>query len=357
MGCQLWITGLNPFDLESTSLLKEIDLCKVLKLDETSSPIIQFGPTSAYVANGNTLTTTCAITEQQRKIEFPSLISSLAANSRYCLVLLDTGQLLKYDPAEDRTIPLDFLGCEGQHENSRGERITHVACGECGSVAVTSTNAIYNIPNRTATLPKHERVRKIVAGFEHTLLLTSNGDVYSWGGGLRGQLGNGEIAPSEVAPKLVEALAGVKMVDIAAGGWHSAAVSSFGDLYTWGWNNQGQLGLTDSRYHDRVVSQPQLVPFSDGDENVTVTQAHCGIGHTVAEVTVAGNDNSRRILIAGWDLQRRFQYDRATLPPVFEGFRKLAPPAVIGVGHGPFELGVGPNQCYFLASGKGCAVE
>lgn len=30
---------------------------------------------------------------------------------------------------------------------------------------------------------------------------------------------------------------------MSAGGWHSAAVSAFNDLYVWGWNVNGQLGL------------------------------------------------------------------------------------------------------------------
>lgn len=41
----------------------------------------------------------------------------------------------------------------------------------------------------------------------------------------------------------MEALAGVEIVKIAAGGWHSCAISSIGDLYTWGWNDRGQLGI------------------------------------------------------------------------------------------------------------------
>lgn len=69
---------------------------------------------------------------------------------------------------------------------------------------------------------------------------------------------------SEDAPVLVEALAGIKVydipylfaqfylfsrcckfqvIDVAAGGWHSVAVSAFNDLYVWGWNVNGQCGL------------------------------------------------------------------------------------------------------------------
>ncbi|KAJ7424897.1 RCC1 domain containing 1 [Pitangus sulphuratus] len=48
---------------------------------------------------------------------------------------------------------------------------------------------------------------------------------------------------SEAQPRLVEALAGVPMWAVAAGGWHSASVSEAGDLYMWGWNESGQLAL------------------------------------------------------------------------------------------------------------------
>ena len=43
--------------------------------------------------------------------------------------------------------------------------------------------------------------------------------VYTWGGGSRGQLGHGGLG-SEESPRLVMALDGMKIVKIAAGGWH-----------------------------------------------------------------------------------------------------------------------------------------
>ncbi|XP_065544008.1 RCC1 domain-containing protein 1 isoform X2 [Lathamus discolor] len=61
-------------------------------------------------------------------------------------------------------------------------------------------------------------------------------------GDRHGQLGHGTLE-SEAQPRLVEALAGVPMGAVAAGGWHSASVSEAGDLYMWGWNESGQLAL------------------------------------------------------------------------------------------------------------------
>ena len=58
----------------------------------------------------------------------------------------------------------------------------------------------------------------------------------------RGQLGHGSIESNEY-PQEIEVLGGINIVQIAAGGWHSCALSESGDVYIWGWNESGQLGL------------------------------------------------------------------------------------------------------------------
>ncbi|TRY96016.1 hypothetical protein DNTS_002168 [Danionella cerebrum] len=82
----------------------------------------------------------------------------------------------------------------------------------------------------------------LVLGSEHALLLTAAGMLYSWGSGSHGQLGHGALTSHE-DPQVLEALWGVPIRTVAAGNWHSAAVSTGGDLYMWGWNESGQLGL------------------------------------------------------------------------------------------------------------------
>ncbi|CAM4531031.1 RCC1 domain-containing protein 1 [Lepidochelys kempii] len=84
--------------------------------------------------------------------------------------------------------------------------------------------------------------RKLVLGHEHAALLGPTGTVYTWGSSRHGQLGHGGLEPVS-EPRLVEALHGVPMGDVAAGGWHSVSVSEGGDLYAWGWNESGQLAL------------------------------------------------------------------------------------------------------------------
>ncbi|KAK2107510.1 RCC1 domain-containing protein 1, partial [Saguinus oedipus] len=68
------------------------------------------------------------------------------------------------------------------------------------------------------------RVRQLELGAEHALLLDEAGQVFSWGGGRHGQLGHGTLE-AELEPRPLEALQGLAMAEVAAGGWHSVCVS------------------------------------------------------------------------------------------------------------------------------------
>ncbi|XP_058811352.1 uncharacterized protein LOC131676248 [Topomyia yanbarensis] len=320
----IWISGFNPFNLDGSGALTEINLNDTLKPKPSLSVIkpcqIEITSTHALVASGCNLYSHSAITGCQNETSFTSAIVQLSASTWHCLVLLENGDLFKYDINEHRSSRLDFLTVENAPELTDRERITHIACGDRVSVAITSGRTVFNIPNKTFTFPRHVRIVKLAVGLEHCLLLTGNGDVYSWGGGLRGQLGNGEITPHQEQPQLIAALAGVKIVDIAAGGWHSGAVSAFGDLYCWGWNSKGQLGHADGRQlKGRVFSLPQLVAFpsGDGEEELCLERVYCGMGHTVVV------DSKGVIYFAGNDLDARLDYTKVQRNPSLTGFRRF----------------------------------
>jgi hypothetical protein len=100
--------------------------------------------------------------------------------------------------------------------------------------------------------------KKIVAGSNHFLGLTVRGDVFSTGSNLHGQLGTGAGPRTQQKDgnrwEHVEALAGMRMVDIAAGDLHSLFLSESGDVYSTGTNGHGQLGSpsSDSAEHDET---------------------------------------------------------------------------------------------------------
>lgn len=82
---------------------------------------------------------------------------------------------------------------------------------------------------------------QVETGGRHTLALDNTGQVYAWGVGTVGQLGNGN-GKSHGAPFPVELPAGVTATGISSGQAHSLALGDDGRVYAWGDNSFGQLG-------------------------------------------------------------------------------------------------------------------
>jgi len=117
----------------------------------------------------------------------------------------------------------------------------------------------------------HQYVVKKVAvhsGGKHALALTLDGKVFSWGEGEDGKLGHGNRTTLD-KPRLVEALRAKKIRDVACGSSHSAAISSQGELYTWGLGEYGRLGHGDNA----TQLKPKLVAALAGRR---VVQVACG---------------------------------------------------------------------------------
>lgn len=83
-------------------------------------------------------------------------------------------------------------------------------------------------------------VQALALGREHSCALGAQGEVLCWGGNGNGQLGSGDDRDSP-APRAVQGLPGPARA-IAAGQFHSCAVTEAGALYCWGLNAEGQLG-------------------------------------------------------------------------------------------------------------------
>ena len=70
-------------------------------------------------------------------------------------------------------------------------------------------------------------------------------------------------------PKVIEAFCGKKIIDFAVGSVHSLAVTEDGEVYSWGWNEQGQLGDTSNV----TRAEPSLISSLAGKE---ITGVACG---------------------------------------------------------------------------------
>lgn len=110
------------------------------------------------------------------------------------------------------------------------------------------------------------------------------------------QLGHGDLDNLD-KPTEVEALAGIPITKIRAGGWHCFALSEFGDLYTWGWNDIGQLGVRQpgtkgvlNREGLKSYPLPSLIDIVDeDDEEVTIDVKDMGCGSRHSAVLLADN--------------------------------------------------------------------
>jgi alpha-tubulin suppressor-like RCC1 family protein len=113
--------------------------------------------------------------------------------------------------------------------------------GQLGDGADSTTPAYdpYNVP---VVAPNGVRFTAFSAGAGHTVALSSTGDVYSWGLDTVGQLGDTVKTATPVITPQPVALPGFRFAAVAAGASHSLAMTALGQIYSWGSNTLGQLG-------------------------------------------------------------------------------------------------------------------
>lgn len=123
--------------------------------------------------------------------------------------------------------------------------------GECGN---NEYGQLGNGSNEESLVPVQVKIDentpltniiKISVGTNHVLALTKDGKVYAWGSNGYGNLGIGGDKFSNYAKKVVgEGGQGSlsRIIDISAGNYGSAAVNEFGWSYIWGNGSFGELG-------------------------------------------------------------------------------------------------------------------
>ncbi|XP_054784175.1 ultraviolet-B receptor UVR8-like isoform X2 [Prosopis cineraria] len=156
------------------------------------------------------------------------------------------------------------LGATTQASKVPGTYVKEIACGGRHSAIITDVGALLTFgwglygqcgqgstadQLRPTCVPSllGTRVEKAAAGLWHTLCVTVDGHLYSFGGNQFGQLGTGSDH-LEASPRLLDAscLENKHSSVISCGARHSAVLTDDGQFFTWGWNKYGQLGLGDS---------------------------------------------------------------------------------------------------------------
>jgi alpha-tubulin suppressor-like RCC1 family protein len=155
--------------------------------------------------------------------------------------------------------------------------------------------------------PLQEKIvlTQISAGHNHSAALASDGSVFMFGRGNKGQVGRIALAPldglqglqgrydSPVPIRVGGALRGVKVVEVACGGEHTLARTATGHTYAWGAGLHGQLGL--GRFA-LMVTEPTLIEAEVLDPGVAeVRRGVEAQGDTLATLDLAGS-GLRRIV-------------------------------------------------------------
>uniref|UniRef100_A0A668A2U7 HECT and RLD domain containing E3 ubiquitin protein ligase 3 n=1 Tax=Myripristis murdjan TaxID=586833 RepID=A0A668A2U7_9TELE len=146
--------------------------------------------------------------------------------------------------------------------------------GEGGQLGLGTAEEAVRIPRLIKKLCEH-RISQVMCGNQHCIALSRDGQLFTWGQNSSGQLGLGKGEPSTLSPQPLKSLSGIPLAQITAGGDHSFALSLSGAVFGWGKNSAGQLGLNDEQ--DRAV--PCHIKFLRSQKVVYIS---CGDEHTAA---------------------------------------------------------------------------
>ncbi|XP_067261511.1 probable E3 ubiquitin-protein ligase HERC4 isoform X1 [Chanodichthys erythropterus] len=164
-----------------------------------------------------------------------------------------------------------------QLQLKKNDRIRSIVCGGADAVLLANGGRVLIMDKSTVCRPlkglENRQVNQITCGDQHSMALTKDGQLFVWGENSHGQLGLGKGEPSTLSPQPLKSLCGIPLAQISAGGDHSFVLSLSGVVFGWGKNSAGQLGLGDTT--DRHV--PTVVNSLNRKKTVSIS---CGGEHT-----------------------------------------------------------------------------
>jgi alpha-tubulin suppressor-like RCC1 family protein len=181
-------------------------------------------------------------------------VQQITCGSGHTVALTTDGDLLSFGRGDDGRLGLGDNGWKyvpRMCQALAGLVVTQVTCGSYHTAAVTRDGALHtwggglfgklghgneagsSIPKRVEGLVG-VAVAQVVCGSRHTVIVTSTGAAYSWGDMENGIAGHGMTEGHQCVPRLLEQLAGKKIVQLSACGFHTACLSDADELFTWG---------------------------------------------------------------------------------------------------------------------------
>ncbi|KAG5895482.1 hypothetical protein JTB14_011180 [Gonioctena quinquepunctata] len=234
------------------------------------------------------------------KIDGKSIID-IECGQDHSLVLTEDGSVYSCGWGADGQTGLGHYNNHSEFSRVKGdiesEKIVELSCRSDFVLALSDKGEVFGWGNSEysqITLPdsaqqistsKHikkldklGKIKSVASGGSFCLVSNEEGQVFSWGYGL---LGAGPNAQQSKEPiHIPETLFGKndfqpnsKVVKVTCGLYHAAAVTNLGDLFIWGRNKYGCLGLG----HEKDQYFPLKVSIGGH-----VSEVLCGVDHSIA---------------------------------------------------------------------------
>ncbi|XP_074179739.1 putative E3 ubiquitin-protein ligase HERC6 isoform X2 [Rhinolophus sinicus] len=175
------------------------------------------------------------------------------------------------------TLRVGLVSCGKEHSLAvcHKGRVFAWGAGSEGQLGIDKLKETVFTPMKIKTLAGI-KIIQVSCGDYHSLALSEDAQVFSWGKNSHGQLGLGKDFASQASPQRVMSLQGIPLAQVAAGGAHSFALSLSGTSFGWGSNNAGQLALSGKN-----VLVQSYKPRSIGAlKSLDVIYISCGYEHT-----------------------------------------------------------------------------
>ncbi|CAN6246785.1 unnamed protein product [Urochloa humidicola] len=175
-----------------------------------------------------------------------------------------------------RRLLSSLAGAGGGGEAPRAGSVYAFGDNSHGAVGQPPPASDAYVPTPVPSLP--QSVSAVAAGHYHSLAVSAAGEVWAWGHNDEGQLGRGLHSPRNTwsNPEQVRGLENVQVRAVSASGVVSAAIGSDGSLWVWGRSKRGQLGLGKDIVEAAVPSRVEALASYD------IAKVSFGWGHAMA---------------------------------------------------------------------------